>query len=339
MVESRSLESSMKVRLLQLFLLSTYRKLTMSTCLETLLVTACNFISDLHTIIPIDVKCIDMEQAIPRVMKALQESVPQINPESCYRVALKYFLISQWSKYKTVYRFDPDFYEILIDTEDTNFYQANMKHLPYNCFFVPDSTGEILGTFVYVELHDEESYITSMRVVEVKDNGDIEYSCVTTPMHDKESIYSEVTKNLEDLKGWDSDVKKLPDEEVRQLALDHVLPIIQMCYYLAAQNSELQERKTKKTKRPRRKDGQPINIRQWDVGYRIGNDFRKTRPDSEDTSYRSNSRPRPHTRRAHWHHFWCGPNKSQLELKWLAPIFVNANETKNNIVSTEHLVL
>lgn len=311
------------------------------TTTEEALVAACNFMNSVQELTFLNVADLSVEQAMPQLIDQIAKSIPLIEPNERYWVAFRCFIFSKWSKFKTVYRLDPDFYEMLIDTEDTVFYQDSLKHLPYDCIFVPDPTGEMIGRFIYLEFTGTDSTFTILEVDEVKDNHITKYGIASTIVHDRQTIHESIQENLQDMKRrvGEDELSKYPEGFIETQTLQSMLLCIQICYYLAAQNAELKEVKIKKGKRPKKKDGKPLNIRQWDVGYRIGNDFRKERSDSESTSSRTSSRPRPHVRRAHWHHFWCGPNKSQLELKWLAPIFVNTNEDKDNIVSTEHRVL
>src|SRR5690606_18860768 len=58
----------------------------------------------------------------------------------------------------------------------------------------------------------------------------------------------------------------------------------------------------------------------WVIGSRIGGAIRRYR-DGEDQGG-THAGPRPHVRRAHWHHFWTGPRTGtrRLVLHWLPPI-------------------
>ena len=68
--------------------------------------------------------------------------------------------------------------------------------------------------------------------------------------------------------------------------------------------------------------GNPKHIRVWDVGIRIGSALRRYRRAVEEHQRGSHESPRPHVRRAHWHHFWTGPRDGERKLvvKWLPPI-------------------
>jgi hypothetical protein len=71
----------------------------------------------------------------------------------------------------------------------------------------------------------------------------------------------------------------------------------------------------------------PNRATKWDVGFRIGSALRKARAEYRESndSYEDKeySSPRPHIRRAHWHHYWVGSERTadrRLVLKWLPPI-------------------
>ena len=284
-----------------------------------------------HTKIQIE-EATKIDDVIEKLRLDFKNSLRVDSTEEFQNITDQFFIFSKWNLYKTVYRFnDIDFYNLLVDTEDAEFYQESVKYLPYNCFFIASPEEDVVGFFVYVELGQDE---TLVYVVEVNDVDNEFLNTFVTMMWIPEGHTID-----EGLRDWYNQMQAKVSEESVQTALSYMKAVVKAIYYLSAQNAVIKEVKIPKNKRPKKKDGKPLNIRQWDVGYRIGNDFRKERSTGESESSRTGSRPRPHVRRAHWHHFWCGPSKSQLELKWLAPIFVNTNEEKNNIVSTEHEVL
>ena len=71
--------------------------------------------------------------------------------------------------------------------------------------------------------------------------------------------------------------------------------------------------------------GNPRHIRTWDVGIRIGRALRRYKTAVAEHEHGTHDSPRPHIRRAHWHHFWTGPRegKRKLVIKRLSPIPVN----------------
>lgn len=64
---------------------------------------------------------------------------------------------------------------------------------------------------------------------------------------------------------------------------------------------------------------------------RIGKEL-KVPKSRETTSIRHAMRP--HTRKAHWHHYWVGKGRKELVLRWIAPTVVGTGER----VATIHRV-
>ena len=46
---------------------------------------------------------------------------------------------------------------------------------------------------------------------------------------------------------------------------------------------------------------------------------------SEGTGTGTGRTVRPHIRRAHWHHYWTGPGRKSLEVRWIQPTLVLAD--------------
>ncbi len=76
----------------------------------------------------------------------------------------------------------------------------------------------------------------------------------------------------------------------------------------------------------------------WTVGERIGASIRKYHNEqaqqSKGEAIGTHASPRPHMRRAHWHHFWTGPKTGErkLILRWLPPIPVGVDENQEGPV-------
>lgn len=71
--------------------------------------------------------------------------------------------------------------------------------------------------------------------------------------------------------------------------------------------------------------------RTWEVGVRIGPAIKRASATTEaEPGDRTHASPRPHYRRAHWHHYWTGPRndpqRRNLILKWLPPIPVGMTD-------------
>lgn len=68
-------------------------------------------------------------------------------------------------------------------------------------------------------------------------------------------------------------------------------------------------------------------IRKYDCGFVYGAEVRKNRVKLQEGKTQNNKKivnksrspMRPHTRKAHWHHYWTGKGRSELVLRWIAP--------------------
>jgi hypothetical protein len=119
-------------------------------------------------------------------------------------------------------------------------------------------------------------------------------------------------------------------DQVRR-TLDVVAKAIHLVLYLCADDAEMQPTRWSKAAktRPRLKPGrngerympQPDGLEIWNVGYKIGAQLRAS------TSGDVGGSVRPHTRRAHWHHYWVGSgDEKQLRVRWLPPIRVKLDD-------------
>lgn len=121
--------------------------------------------------------------------------------------------------------------------------------------------------------------------------------------------------------------------------------VAQILNYLSSEEPDICENEqTKVTYKPKNIGNAEIKdkfseIRKWDVGVRFGTAFRKWRlsektapdlPDTEDADettekkQRKSYRVRPHSRKAHWSHYWYGSGDNKVRRpKWIAATFVN----------------
>jgi hypothetical protein len=147
-------------------------------------------------------------------------------------------------------------------------------------------------------------------------------------------------------------------ERLRQRHQDQpneLAPLVSLTLYLASANRELRSGTLAEPVRPKvqhtRRGGPrifpPPVPRVWEVGYRIGATIRAGQANTHDhrpvhgSEERIHSSPRPHLRKAHYHHFWTGPLKGERKLivRWLHPILVAAGENEDpGIVPTVHRV-
>lgn len=69
---------------------------------------------------------------------------------------------------------------------------------------------------------------------------------------------------------------------------------------------------------------------EWVVGAAIGRQLREAGRHSGAGA--THASPRPHIRRAHWHHFRVGEGRQQLRLRWLHPLLVGTRAGESPVV-------
>jgi hypothetical protein len=121
--------------------------------------------------------------------------------------------------------------------------------------------------------------------------------------------------------------------EKREL-LTELSPLVNMVLYLCAQNAEVRDPTGKRTapERPaptKTKHGErifpPSRPTTWDVGWRTGAALESASRAESAESTGAHASPRPHIRRAHWHHYRTGKGRTETVLKWLAPMAINVD--------------
>lgn len=250
--------------------------------------------------------------------------------------------LAPWRQSKEVYVLDPDMQGLLFEQEDLDLSVETLLRLPYPGFYIEFAADNsyISKTFHGVFIHLEYDV----------DNGDRELRLLYLPragipfgipVHlDAGTIadsvretYRQAHKAVEE----DPELRRalLTDEACMDQQADIYRQTVQVVLYLCAQNAEISQNSeqafyTKRT--PTIKD-RYAEIRKWDVGMRIGKAIRAYRGESVAKSKPEgghHASPRPHMRRGHWHSFWSGPkadpDQRKLELMWVAPTIVGANQ-------------
>lgn len=106
-------------------------------------------------------------------------------------------------------------------------------------------------------------------------------------------------------------------------------PLVSLVLYLCSDAAEITDRKDQTRapagfQSPTRTPNAPTV---WETAFRLGEALRSARA-AAASGDGSHAAPRPHIRRAHWHHFWTGPRSGErrLVLPWLHPIIVAGGE-------------
>jgi hypothetical protein len=246
-----------------------------------------------------------------------------------------------WRETQGIYVYDDTLAPTLDDTPlDNDLPTEALHHLPEWCVYLCldgkafDAPG-LVGSFVHLDYHLASHGVPSR--LELRLLLDLETeegpALLPLPIHLGRDLSDGIQAFLDEgkhqaekagLHGLDSSKETL--EGLRRLAL----PIVTRTLYLCAEQADILDDQRRPHPRLRavcsRRPKAPLV---WDIGARLGPALfaglkaHDTGTEPEGT----HASPRPHVRRAHWHHFRVGPRSGEerLTLKWLPPIPVNVD--------------
>lgn len=240
-----------------------------------------------------------------------------------------------WSRSKGVYQFDETLAQTLMTQPvDDKLPVESLLHLPEYCCFVEYSCalGDVRydGFFVWMEC-DPYTLVPELRILLVSPIHTCSIPIILTDGTIEDSMRALVQSGT--LRASQFNLPFVPDM-TEQRDINFLGGIVNMVLYLVSDNKDIP---TETIKRSRDHYGNPKNIRTWAVGYRIGRAIRTYQQAATATEQRQrvsgSASPRPHIRRAHYHHFWTGPRndaaKRKLVVRWLPPISVNWDERED----------
>lgn len=267
--------------------------------------------------------------------------------------------LAGWRQTKGVYTFHEGIYEALWETPIEKIPVEILHQIPEWCLYLVTPGRMFLempmhGVFVHLE-HDPNTGRAELRFLfDVDEPGGpllipgiihlnhptleaaIEAAARSTRETGRRLGVSEALLN-ESLKTYGS---------VREIAGS----VISLLLYVCSQNSEIRSVSEPNRNKPhfpvpvRTKRGERLfeaeRVGVWECGWRTGAAIREAlKADglkSGDGAERN--APKPHIRRAHWHHFRVGPRTdSRLALRWLSPIAVNV-ASPDDLIPTGHQV-
>lgn len=261
-------------------------------------------------------------------------------------------LIEQWVKNKQIYSFDADFLDELLSTETTVMTKDAWDYLPYDTFYIDLSNNKKL-----YDMFGYGMFITTTKDIESGNYG--VYSCrITDNLYFGDSF---LVKNddYEHIVEKDA-TKELPvfetpirDDKNKTITIQqngtwkhnvglYKSLIMQILTYLTSIEPDVKENEiTKKTYRKPKTDAKPKNkfseVQMWNVGEAFGISYRKWKKEREirhesgngGGSGASGVKKRPHSRKAHWSHYWYGSGDNKVRRpKWISATFVNASDTE-----------
>ena len=258
------------------------------------------------------------------------------NPEEIMTIASIY----QWRAGKGVYRFDPELYKALI-TQSLNGNIPNecLYRLPEWAVYVetPGLTiynRTVAGFIAHMDFNLHDKSVDLQFLLFWKDA--IQPKPIALPLGD-----GGLSEALDRLDAIDS-LFNIPRD--RQIGVSDAYrkalsSMMQLVLYLCSDQPDMPS-----IPRPRQTFSggvrSPSEVRQWDVGERIGAALRKasscpdrSQSENEDQSTegaKGHARPRAHIRSAHWATYWTGPRSGQQTpiLRWIPPLPINMDWNK-----------
>lgn len=279
-------------------------------------------------------------EGAPRIGTQEMEKVKETPPGVLAAVAA-------WRVTKGIYQFDPDLLQEIIKMPLSDTLPAEVfLSLPEWAIWVdvPEEAGIIFengllaGFFAYLE-YDSNTHRKELRITGVfRDSGQMRIHFIGVHIGEwglAEGIQRSYAENSTQAKHFGMpDLSESEYVDLQEKTLHYLTPVVNMILYICSVNADFGEsgKPQHPSRVPRRKGKTETarEVRQWGVGVRVGAIFRQAKISAGDSSVETeNSRtsPRPHYRRAHWHHYWTGPKdqpkERKLILKWLSPIPVN----------------
>lgn len=308
----------------------------------------------------------ELGKNIPLTAKTIRETTDLSTDESI-DYGKDAVMVHLWQQSgRIIYSVDQDFTKEMLEmawdvNESADLPMALLENLPYACFsaeFSPfrctvkdKQTGQnselyYTGRCLVTILTAEELSFPFRAIYSIWDTGDPKEPTTSFffPLNGK--TYKECMENLlqacqpqiheRELTLYDMQIEMIPS-----------LLLCQLILYLQSDNADLQSRPGKSTSSKGKRKGasklaKPPKV--IDVGYHVGRVLRRyaaqqteqkeAREEEKKEPGTPRAKTRPHTRRAHWHHFWTGPRSDPDQrkkiLRWVHPIFVNPQLPKDD---------
>lgn len=247
--------------------------------------------------------------------------------------------LARWRLTQGIYRFDPDLYNELVgSTVDADFPMEILARIPEWAIYIetPGLTlsydgSAVEGVGIHLEIDKQEKPLPVINLVMLTPEGKRGHGIL--PLY---ALNPSTEQDIEGLLEGDQD-----REEAKRLLAAHkslIGPILSLAAWLCSETPEIGNGDTpagaKKSKLKRNADRYlpAKECRQWDVGVRIGAVIRKARKSDSGGSHSGDgqrSRYACHVRKAHWHRYRHGSGRTEIRLRWLSPILINAKKPES----------
>lgn len=248
--------------------------------------------------------------------------------------------MATWRVTQGVYRFDPDLYAPLITTPITNIPGELLRRMPAWCVYVetPGMTIPLIGggesplhgVFAWLDwLRQRDQDILTLGL-----DSDAQFAIGHVPLVGAlDAALEQVAADWQAAADSGAATNRPPADYVEQ-ARRTFGPILSLLLYLCSDRTDMPAHphlpRPKRTKAGWRMF-QADNVSTWEVGTRLGAALRTALQAADNAPpeidpQTGRARPRPHTRKPHWHWYPIGKNRAEgWRHHWLPPIAVNIN--------------
>ena len=252
-------------------------------------------------------------------------------------VSQQLYFFRNWYKYKQIYKFDEDFLDFIKNSDGNEKIPTEIlkTSLPCGAFFIDNrfKAGKFESDGCFVCFNEEHYSDGDELSISFYFNGDT-YDGKETDVFQYGNIPLDLgNKSVNELLSS----KPVPnalipeDRDLRCEVNGLISQALKCVIYMCASNKEVEVRKGKtgKEQYDLKQQAKKFNIKQEEVGVRIGNTIRQNRivyERDKDAVHHTGSPKSPHLRSGHYHSFWTGKKDGSEErkiiLKFIPPIFV-----------------
>lgn len=269
--------------------------------------------------------------------------------------------LGTWRLTQGVYRFDPDVYQPVLDTQVVGDIPCEVLfRLPEWCIYVetpifPSPFGtKFFGFWAWLDWDRQVKQAILHLIFDEGDNKTLHEGLILRSCSLEEAFAKTFSMQEKNSKELCKDYSPSPQEH-READRKIIEPAVSLLLYLCSKNAEIgdgtRQPSNPMPKRIRKgppKIFPPNQTTVWDVGVRLGAALRRASARIASEGDSSHASPRAHIRRAHWHGFRSGPMKNSTgdhipaenrpyELQWLPPIPINV-EDYESLPATIHPV-
>lgn len=247
--------------------------------------------------------------------------------------------LTDWSKYKKVYKVDNDFFHEIKQTENLEFTNDILPSMPYPAFYIDLSNVNdiepFMGAFCHIYTDEYEDYqILSVFMVTDELSMFSFYLPFWFGRTEDNKIPFKISTDTSTFLQWHYDIEQhkavSTQMKTRDCRPEIVTAISQLVMFIHADIDDISENPvTKSTYKPFTTVKNKFSeIQMFDVGLRYGKAIKVARDEAERISRESiettkSRKPmRPHVRAAHWQRYHVGKGRKEIKVNWIPPVYV-----------------